>query len=542
MRETHRNSPHLVRRGAFHAPYTLWVVLGLLVLGSLAWLMLLDARTASLLGNTLFLCATTCAISLPLGTILAWLLVRTDLPFRRAGLVLFGVMLFVPLYLQAAAWQAGFGIQGWYTLGYAGPVWLEGWTGAIWVHAMAALPWVVLIVGAGFWLVEPELEEQALLDGSPWQVFCRVTLRGSLGAIGVAAIWVVILTAGEMTVTDLFGVRTYAEEVYTRQAVGPQPEDLPLGLMPGVILTTWLVLAGLVLVGRLAPRDRPVSPGGRVVFPLGWRRGPLAAAVALALLLVVGLPLGSLCYKAGIVVTQADGAYVRSWSLGKCLLVVAEGPVRYAKEFRWSLVIGILAATVSAALATVLGWIARAGKLRAVLVLVITALCLAVPGPIVGLAVIRLLNRPEVPLLVYLYDQSILAPVLALSVRALGPATLVMWHALRSIPPEMLDSAAVDGAGPVGQLWRIALPCRVWALAVAWLVALAIALGDLAASVLVVPHGLPTLSIHIFNLLHYGVEDRVAGICLALVAVFAAVAAGVAWLAGRWGPPEAEPP
>jgi len=505
-------------------------------------LLTIDLRTASLLGNTLFLCATTCAISLPLGSVLAWLLVRTDLPFRRVALVLFGVMLFVPLYLQAAAWQAGFGIQGWYTLGYAGPVWLEGWTGAIWVHAMAALPWVVLIVGAGFWLVEPELEEQALLDASPWQVFCRVTLRGSLGAIGVAAIWVVILTAGEMTVTDLFGVRTYAEEVYTRQAVGPQPEDPPLGLMPGVILTTWLVLAGLILVGRLAPRDRPVSPGGWVVFPLGWRRGPLAAAVALALLLVVGLPLGSLCYKAGIVVTQADGAYVRSWSLGKCLLVVAEGPVRYAKEFRWSLVIGILAATVSAALATVLGWIARTGKLRAVLVLVITALCLAVPGPIVGLAVIRLLNRPEVPLLVYLYDQSILAPVLALSVRALGPATLVMWHALRSIPPEMLDSAAVDGAGPVGQLWRIALPCRVWALAVAWLVALAIALGDLAASVLVVPHGLPTLSIHIFNLLHYGVEDRVAGICLALVAVFAAVAAGVAWLAGRWGPPEAEPP
>ena len=517
-------------------------MLGLLVLGSLASLMLLDARTASLLGNTLFLSATTCAISLPLGTILAWLLVRTDLPLRRAGLVLFGVMLFVPLYLQAAAWQAGFGIQGWYTLGYAGPVWLEGWTGAIWVHAMAALPWVVLIVGAGFWLVEPELEEQALLDGSPWQVFRRVTLRGSLGAISVAAIWVVILTAGEMTVTDLFAVRTYAEEIYTRQAVGPQPEDPSLGLMPGVILTTWLVLAGLVLLGKLATHDRPVSAGRRVVFPLGWWRGPMAVAVALALVLVVGLPLASLCYKAGIVVTQVDGVHVRSWSLGKCLLIVAEGPIRYDRELGWSLVIGTLAATVSAALATVLGWIARSGRLRAALVLVLTAVCLAVPGPIVGLAVIRLLNRPEIPLLVYLYDRSILAPVLALAVRALAPATLVMWHALRSIPPEMLDSAAVDGAGPVGQLCRIALPCRVWALAVAWLVALAIALGDLAASVLVVPPGLATLSIHIFNLLHYGVEDRVAGICLALVALFAAVAAGVAWLASRWGQPEAEVP
>ena len=99
---------------------------------------------------------------------------------------------------------------------------------------------------------------------------------------------------------------------------------------------------------------------------------------------------------------------------------------------------------------------------------------------------------------------------------------------------EMLECAAVDGAGPVGRLCRIALPCRLGALAVAWLVALAIGLGDLAASVLVMPPGVTTLSIHIFNLLHYGVEDRVAGICLALMALFAAVVAGIAWLASRW--------
>ena len=62
---------------------------------------------------------------------------------------------------------------------------------------------------------------------------------------------------------------------------------------------------------------------------------------------------------------------------------------------------------------------------------------------------------------------------------------------------------------------------------------MAVAWGDLAASVLVVPPGVTTLSIRIFGLLHYGVEDQVAGICLALVAVFAAVAvlaAGIARL------------
>ncbi len=517
-------------------PYAVGALVGLLTLASAASL-LLDPRTAGLLGNTLLLSAATLVLSLPLGTLLAWLLVRTDLPGRRAALLLLGLMPFVPLYLQAAAWQAGFGMQGWYTLGFNGPVLLDGWAGAIWVHAVAALPWVVLIVGAGFWLVEPELEEQALLDGSHRQVFFRVTLRGALPALGVAAIWVAILTAGEMTVTDLFVVRTYAEEVYTRQAVGPQPEDPPLGILAGVVLTAWLVLAGLALVSWLAARDRPVPATGRVVFPLGRWKAPAAALVGAALALVVGVPLASLAYKAGIVVTPAGDAYVRSWSAAKCLGMTVGGPVRYGREFASTLVIGTLAATVATALATLLAWIARAGGLRAALVFVLVAVCLAVPGPIVGLGMIRLLNRPEVPLLVFLYDRSVAAPLAALAVRGLAPATLVAWHALGSVPREMLDSAAVDGAGPFARLWRVAIPSRAWALAVAWLVALAIATGDLAASVLVVPPGLKTLSIHIFTLLHYGIADRVAGICLAQVAMFAAVAAALAWTARRWSSP-----
>ena len=80
------------------------------------------------------------------------------------------------------------------------------------------------------------------------------------------------------------------------------------------------------------------------------------------------------------------------------------------------------------------------------------------------------------------------------------------------------------GAGPATRLFRIALPSRLAALALAWLVAMAVALGDLAASVLVVPPGVTTLSIRLFGLLHYGVEDQVAGICLVQVVVFTAVA------------------
>ena len=512
-----------------------WLGAALAVLGLFTAVVLLgmDDRASGLLENSLFLAGMTCLFSLPLGTVLAWLLVRTDLPLRKPVLVLFGLMLFVPLYLQAAAWQAGFGIQGWYTMAYNVPLWLDGWTAAILVHTMVALPWVMLIVGAGFWLVEPELEEQALLDASAARVFLRVTLPATSTAIAVAGLWVLIITAGEMTATDLFGVRNYAEEVYTRLAVGPQPGDLPLGVMPGTVFTVWLVVAGLALLATVVPGERPISVRKRVVFRLGSWRWPIAVLTGIVILLVVGVPLASLCYKAGVLVTQTDLGRVRHWSLAKCVQMAVASPARYGREFGWSLAIGALAATTSTAAGIVLAWIARRGGIRAMVVLAIVAVCVAVPGPIVGLGVIWLLNRPH-PVFIYLYDDSIVAPWLALSIRSLAPATLVLWHALRTVPPAMLDSAAVDGAGPVARLCRIALPCRLWALALAWLVAMAIAFGDLAASVLVVPPGVTTLSIRIFGLLHYGVEDRVAGICLMLVAVFAITSVGALWFTKRW--------
>jgi iron(III) transport system permease protein len=98
----------------------------------------------------------------------------------------------------------------------------------------------------------------------------------------------------------------------------------------------------------------------------------------------------------------------------------------------------------------------------------------------------------------------------------------------------MLELAAVDGAGPIAQLCRVALPVRWPAVVLAFLVSLAVALGDLAASILVVPPGVTTLSIRIFGLLHYGVEDQVAGICLALVAMFALLTAAAVGLAFYW--------
>ena len=305
-------------------------------------------------------------------------------------------------------------------------------------------------------------------------------------------------------------------------------------MWPGLALGAASAVAVLLVCARLLPRRRPISLRRRWVFRLGFWRMPLAAAVGLVLLLLVGVPLVSLGYKAGVVIVRTGDDWVWTWSLWNCGTMVTKCLVDYRRQFGWSLGIGALAATVAVVAAIALAWPARRGGLLALPALVVTAVFLALPGPVVGLGINWLCYLPDHWVFYWLYDQPVPRPWLALTLRAIPLATLIMWCALRSVPGELLESAAVDGAGRLRRLCAIALRCRLPAVALAWLVALAVALGDLGASFPVVPAGVEVVSILIRRQLHSAQEFEMAGTCLALLLLFAAVAGTALWLVGRW--------
>ena len=215
-------------------------------------------------------------------------------------------------------------------------------------------------------------------------------------------------------------------------------------------------------------------------------------------MLLVGVPLGNLAFQAGKLVVQTDEGRIRSWSLARGMLTIAASLWDARRELGWSLLIGSFSATSATALAAVMAWLARRGGWSTAAVFGSTGMMLAVPGPLLGLAVLWL---RDLPLLRWMLDSWIFAPWLALTIRGLPPAILILWHAFRTIPGAMLDSAEINGAGPLTRFWRIALPSRVPALILAWLVSFTVSLGDLAASILVVPPGVEPLSVHIFSLI-----------------------------------------
>jgi len=516
--------------------------MGLLRFGSpLAFLVLLAVYYAAsgerlrfLMGNSLQFAGATCAVSLPLGALLAVLVSKTDVPGRRAAIAVLALLLFVPLYLQAAAWLAGFGQQGWLTLAAddvlprdhplcsALPL-LGGWRGAVWIQAMAAVPWVCLIVGAGLRTVEPELEEDALLSAPAPSVLVRVTLRRAAGWLLVATLWIAVICGGEITVTDLFQIRTFAEEVFDPAKY----QQTPLSLLSGVLAATALLLVAVSACAGLTPQFATASLRSVWIVRLKRWRWPAAALLWAMLAIMVAVPVGNLLYKAGIVVSQTETGRERSWSPLKAAAVVLAAPEEHAREFGWSGMLAMAVAFGTVVLGLCLANLAVSGRKRSGAVFLITAFTLSLPGPVLGVWLTELFTLgasrgPAAPAIAYLYDRTILAPWVAQTIKILPLAVLILWHARKSVAAAVLETATLEGAGVLTKLWRIVVPNIRAALALTLVAAFVLSMGELSATILVVPPGMELLAVRIFSLIHYGVHDREAAISLALLALLSA--------------------
>jgi iron(III) transport system permease protein len=492
--------------------------------------------TLDLALNTALLVGGTLALSVPFGVAAAALLYRTDLPLRRGLRFVLLLTLFVPLPVITSAWQATLGSGGWLPLGLwrdaPGRRWASGLAPAIWIHALAALPWVVLIVGQGLRYVEGELEEDALLAAGPWRVFWRVTLPRCRGVIAAAALWVGLQTAAEIAVTDHMQVRTFAEEVYLEFWSGGAD-----ALARGTAVALPAVLLLALLVGWALPRlERSIPPLLSVLTPprpfaLGRWRWPCLGLVLAGLVLLAGVPLGSLVWRVG-----AYG-YPPEWSGLEAGRHLAKAYRTQGETVALSLPLALLAGALTAAAALLLCWLASESRWFRRVVFALAALLWALPAPVVGIGlqewIITLASLPCEPLAVALYERPSPLPVLWADVlRFLPCAVAVLWPVVRLVPAELRDSARVDGASPGQEFRHVVWPVTTRAALWTALVLAALALGEVGASMRVATPGWACFTYLLWDQMHYGVNqgNAVAALCLLLLGGVILAACGLVFL------------
>ncbi len=483
--------------------------------------------------NTLVIGLGTILLAVPLGTMLALLILRTNVWGARWAWLLISSQLIVPLYVFAGGWSAGFGTLGWWPLAPANLQALDIYSlfAVGFIHTAAAIPWVCLILSLGLVWSPRNLEDLALIESGWYTALKRVTLPSLTPWLALAAVWACTPVLTEMVVTNLYQVRTLPEQVYLDISLnGTSSWTYAAGLV-GCALPLTVCL--LLIRRRLSvwPAALPNSPHRFDVQSTHHIIGakiPVTLVVWSTVLALVALPMINLIYKAGweVVPDEFHGA-THLWTLRRLWMTLYETLTGFTIEAYWTAALAIGAATVSMLGALLL---VGAGRLHG-LSWGIHGLCIimiSVPGPLAGQWVAWLFNATSSTVLSWLYERTLLAPMLAQQFRLLPIAYILSCTILSGIDRRTWELAKIDSLAPMSILRNIIVPQTGGAWIAAWVLLAAFSAGELSTNLLLLPPGVTTIAQRLFELLHFGMRYQDSGLCLILLSVGWLVAL-IAW-------------
>jgi iron(III) transport system permease protein len=442
-----------------------------------------------------------------------------------AGLV--SAFVLIPSYVVAGAWSAGFGVQGWWTLSQvtaAKSPWMAS-ASVIWIHGMAAFPIAYWMIRIGLFRCCAQSLTLAHLEGGYLRELSFGVYPQLKPVILATFLLLTAWTASDMTVTNLFQVTTLAEASYLSLLAGESKWECFIA--SGLFSIALGILGGSMIVRTFARLSRS-SP------ETNFTRSPLRPADVVLLLVSIAiiavtifLPLVNIIVKAGWVAVQLPaGEISRDWSAMQMVKHSIEAPTLFSEEFRWSFVLSIwatvLALFIALTLVAIDNTINRSAGVRrtALSLLFFAALiaCFALPGPLVALAVTSFFQLP-VSFLRWMNDHTLAAPMLCLQFRLVPPTALIIGVAWTRWWARHGENIALDAALPWLARLRMKFSALLPSLLGATIVSLAIGFSDLSTYILCLPPGVTTVSMRVFDLLHYGVRSGEAGLLLVLIVI-----------------------
>ena len=326
-----------------------------------------------ILGNTLFVAFAATLMALVFGFATAWILNRTDVPFKRTLEQAMAVPYYVTPLLGAFAWsllgspESGLINQAWFGLGFTDPlIDITSPFGIAWVMALFEGAVAFVMIGAVMKSMDPSLEEASqVIGGSRLHTIFRITLPLVLPGVLGAAIYVFAEMMGSFSAALVLGTpaRFYVITTAIYQLVSQYPPRIPLAAAMGVSLFGVMFLM-LFFYRRMIARGSFVTVGGKAFRPrvirMGRLRWVMFGVCASYVLLAVVLPMATLAFASVQKLTVA----LPKWSdltLEHYREAMDMNAVQQALGN--SLMLGLATATIGGLVAFLLAWTIQRSKL-----------------------------------------------------------------------------------------------------------------------------------------------------------------------------------
>lgn len=502
--------------------------------------------------NTLWLSIITVFITCCLGTLLAILTERTDLPGRRIFRLLVWLVFFTPSYMLGEAWTLilipGSLPDHYLHFSKALIEILLSPLGVILVLSLKAFPLTYLSVSAALQGLGSEFEEAAHIAGAS-------TVRAWL-SINIPLLLPAIFAGGLLTfadsISDFGTAATIAQNasvpLVTYQlysAVYSSPVDFSQAATLSLLLFG-LTIGALFLQGRLlrARSFQVISGRTRPAHRVSLKRWTLPALAFCVTLFALAL------FIPGLISTLTSFTHFLERGLDPSNLTlsnyttVLQGSANDAAALGRSFVLSLAAASIAGLVGLPIAFIIRRTTLPGRRLLsFLTVTTVAVPGLVLACGYIFAWNAPFLAAIgigtsngfrIYGTLWGLLAAYIA---SGLPLAARLGIGSLDQISQNLLDTARVQGASLPQLLTQIVAPLMRASLVSTWLLVFSGSMFALATSELLYPAGQPTAAVAIikyFNDLRYSEGMALTVITVIAVSVMLLVLRAIPWGIGRF--------
>jgi iron(III) transport system permease protein len=323
--------------------------------------------------NTLTVAFASTVMALAFGFLTAWVIHRTNVPFRRTLDQLMAVPYYVTPLLGALAWS----FLGAPESGFINEIWrrsaggdtlidITSPLGIAWVMALFEGSVAFVMIGAVLQSMDPSLEEASQVTGaSRWRTMLRITLPLATPGVLGAAVFVFAEMLGSFSAALVLGTpsRFFVITTAIYQLVSQYPPRLPMAAAMGVSL--FAVMFVMMFVYRhITARRSFVTISGKAFRPrvmeLGFTRWLLFAACAAYVFLAAVLPLAVLVWvsvqKLAVAFPAAQNFTLDNFRQALSLNAVTQAMTN-------SLALGFLTGTIGVALTGLVAWIIQRSRL-----------------------------------------------------------------------------------------------------------------------------------------------------------------------------------
>lgn len=488
--------------------YVVWRNVGLGTdLGSI----LFDGDTLRPLSQSLRLGVAVAVSAAVIGTGLAWLTVRSDIPGRRVWRLLAPLPLVFPSFVGASALLAGFASGGLMEelltpFGIETLPDMRGFRGAWLVLTLFTYPYVYLPVAARMASLPPSLEESArLLGRSPVAVFRTVVLPQASSAVWAGSLLVFLYAISDFGAVTLLGYDTLTEQIFADKLFD-QPRAMGLSLVLGGVAL--IVVIAERSLDRRRRRVEVVRSRESLVVPLGRWRWPAVAVVTGFLGNALVGPVAVLGFWAWRGMTADSASVGLATDMGDLV-----GPTLRSAGA------GLITAAIAIVVVLPLAWtISRYRSRVAWAANSMVVAGFALPGVVIALSLV--FWAIDAPLISRWY-QTLPLLIIAYVLHFGAQATRAAQVAVDAVPRRLGDAAATLGAGRPRRFFSVEIPLMMpGLLAGAGLVMLS-TMKELPATLLLAPIGFDTLATEIWGAGDRGALSQGALASLMLVALSA---------------------